>query len=128
MKQYIIIEKDGQKWLRPVNPFDSRDIMWQDFNLKEADLLYLGSRSVGEVVDKSEVREVRQIEYNGVWQQFKRPIPNGNYPTRTAYTDAEPTQFVDRRPLSEHLRKKHGLILTNHELDEIIALSAYILK
>lgn len=35
---------------------------------------------------------------------------------------------IDYQPLFDHMSKRHGLTLTTSEMDEIIGLSAYILK
>lgn len=113
-KQYTVITKDGSKWLRPVNPFDPRDIMWQEFNLKEPDLLYLGNHPEGTVLSEEQVKPRRQVLYNGEWQQFKRPIPNGNYETRTIYTDAE----SHGRHISNEVHPVLAWLRTNGEISK----------
>lgn len=104
MKQFTIITKDGSKWLRPT------DVLSDVFNV-----IYIGNRPEGAVVDESEVREIRQYqttEFGSLtWytaddedeiNRWRERNPDG-LKTRTAYTDAE---SHDRNIIDDYWRKR----------------------
>lgn len=118
-KQFTVITKDGSKWLRPVNPFDNNDPRftskepfcilgmrpcsktvcecdeWKKFEKNNPILPYIGNRPDGTTLDESEVREVRQYQYEGEWFDcyndgfYASMERHPDIATRTAYTYAE---------------------------------------
>lgn len=97
MKQYTIIEHDGQKWLSPVAPHGADPIA---YHMNFSDLLYLGIRSVGETVDESEVREVHQWRNKNSSSSLQwRTVTYGNNAFREGINAAEyieiRTAYVD---------------------------------
>lgn len=110
MKQFQVTEKDGQKWLQPINvPYPNED-EYEDGNdpgpysaradafiYKErtTPVIYLGSLPVGSLVDESKIREVRQHKLGGKWHITTSDLADTSFSdyweleTRTAYTDVE---------------------------------------
>lgn len=127
---------------------------WKKFEKNNPILPYIGSHPEGTAVDESEVREVRQFMIGGTIDMDDTIIEHGDWITmhdfdkarleadlpdflkRNAYTDAESHDRhisddypgVDYQPLFNHMSKVHGLTLTTSEMDEIIGITAYILK
>lgn len=107
----MVVEKEGQKWLRPYHPDEAiygppKMVVW--------DKPYIGEKPAGTKLDEN------QIQQTVSWA-----IPVGE----VSYTDAEPWYpGIEYQPLFDHMSKNHGMTLTISEMDEIIALSAYILK
>lgn len=118
MKQYIIIEKDRQKWLRPTldpSDIDQPSKLFQNQNNLPY-LLYLGSRSVGEVVDESEVMQVHQwrnknsssLTWWGITDGndvFRKGINAAEYiEIRTAYVDVKVA--IDESHKSDYWKRR----------------------
>lgn len=89
MKQFTVITKDGSKWLRPANLFNTQTISWR--NSIEKYLPYIGNHPEGTILDEREVREVRHYRLRGTDHWFH---PNDSeyksheLDVRTVYTDA----------------------------------------
>lgn len=141
-KQFIVITKDGSKWLRLINPHPEKlsthwaaideqyyNPEWQEFEKNNFDLPYIGSRPDGTTVDESDVKLIRQYQDvdTGQWFDIKDEAPDLVNDLvrvyREAYTDVKShdRHISDnpRYPLFAHMSDEHGLTLLDSELDEI---------
>lgn len=124
--RYAIIEKDGQKWLRPIldpSDIDQLSKFFQNPN-NLPDLLYLGSRKVGDTVDETQVKQVHQLKPLSVWITIEKYNPNFDYTQggfhemRTAYVDVElsPTDRLIKHIENAGAKMTFGLTGKNMEV------------
>lgn len=120
-KKYIVVEKDGQKWLRPVNvPYPNEDDQDNEgvFQLADAvlykqlttDLPYIGTHPAGATLDESQIQGViRQSALLG----------------EVSYTDADHIpgtgNMVDKPFKAANVRP-----LVNQMLSEEISFSRFV--
>lgn len=87
-KQYAVVEKDGQKWLRTYHP----DEVIYGEPRRYTPIPYVGTHPPGTTLDESQVREVRQVKESrvaGIVWITTEDYERFGVSTRTAYTDAD---------------------------------------
>lgn len=107
MKQFKVIEKEGETHLKPINvpyPNDDEHEEYEAMGLKHPFALqdavlykricgpipYIGSREVGTEISEADVKEVHQYKLHHQWHTCSDWAVEGltlRYPVRTVYTD-----------------------------------------
>lgn len=107
MKQYIVVEKDGQKWLRPYHPDEAiygppKMVVW--------DKPYIGEKPAGTKLDEN------QIQQTVSWA-----IPVGE----VSYTDADHIPDVGE-VVDKPFKVANVRVLVNQMLAEEISFSRFV--